>query len=291
MARKLVCLTNVIAPSVSTSEGCPVRTKGRVIISPKGQSSTISWELRFPDGEAVDLTDCMDNVGGPNAIPDLNELMAEVRFWDCDRNITSADVTVVDGANGIVTFDIPAGVRDTAGVYGLQIGILDAGTDSLIFSNSGLLSIERSGWGNLNQVTGPPTLEEIRMHVRDRASENTLLMAVEFDDAEIIDAIRWPIMQFNEAAPEAIRFNCGSFPYTYQWRNAIVGELMRTAAHHYMRNKLQAVSGGLTVDDKDKNREYLYLSDAYRVEWLKFIDEKKLEINMYAFFGSYGSGY
>ena len=45
--------------------------------------------------------------------------------------------------------------------------------------------------------------------------------------------------------------------FRHHWRNAIVAELLFTAAHHYVRNKMQAQSAGLAVDDKAKDKDYL----------------------------------
>ena len=121
--------------------------------------------------------------------------------------------------------------------------------------------------------------------------ENDLLMAVEFDDAEILEAIRHPVMKFNEMPPPLTPFTCKSFPFGHHWRNAIVAELMKTAAHHYMRNALKVSSGGLNVDDKNKYNEYLQFASLYIREWEDFITQKKVEINAGMFFGSQQSTY
>lgn len=297
--RSILCPVVSEAAPDSTHEGCTLRLKQRHFVLTKGQCGDGQWELRWPDGVTADLSDCINDelsvsASEPESLSIANdsEIRLKVRFQGCDRGDVLAEgtVTVVDAANGLVQFAIPKPICCNAGIYQFQIGMFRDGVMS--FSDGGLIDVEPGMWGNTDQQTGPPTLEEIRMHLRDRPAENDLLRAVEFDDAEILNAIKHPVMQWNETPPDLIyRFNCNNFPFRHHWRNAIVAELLRTAVHSYSRNKMQATSSGLTVDDKNKDREYLVLLQLYTAEWETFIARKKAEINVSEGFGSMASDY
>lgn len=308
MSRPISCVAGTISPEDSSSEGCPITTKRRIVSIDKGQTARICWPMRWRDGQAADLSDCFYPLGSESAghastsesfdadsesaADGDGDLVLKVRFRDA---CGSADeyptvvAAVADAVNGLACFTIPKQVAQNSGVYGFQIGIFEDA--DLLFVDSGVINVEAGLWGNTDQRTGPPTLEEIRYHLRDRAAENTLLRQVEFDDSELLMAISRPIAQFNETPPPICNFSCRNFPFKYHWLNAIVAELLRVSAHHYMRNCLQVNSGGLSIDDKNRYTQYLKYADMYIEEWKNFIIEKKVQINAEAFSGSSGSSY
>ena len=297
MAKLVNC--QIVAPEAedATHEGCAVLTKRRAIIIPKGTCGMAQWTLRWPDGQTADLSDCFptssaSESGSGSGSESESGLTLAARFQGCDRtsNLATVAVTLVDAQQGLVQFPLPPEVYLQAGIYQFQVALLQA-NGGVIFADSGIVSVEHGMWGDTNQMTGPPTLEEIRMHLRDRAVENDLLADVEFDDAEILNAIRQPVMYWNEQLPPLPHLNCNTFPYRHHWRNAIVAELLFTAVHHYMRNKMQATSAGLTVDDKNRDKEYLMVAGHYKQEWQEFVKMKKISINAQGFYGSMGSSY
>ena len=129
------------------------------------------------------------------------------------------------------------------------------------------------------------------MYLRDTVTENDLLDDVEYDDAEILFAVVQPVREWNEAPPPVAFFNCATFPYKHHWMKAITAELMRTAANHYLRNKMQSNQAGLALNDRDKNREYLELSQLYRQEWKDFVTREKIRINANLAMGTVLSDY
>ncbi len=165
--------------------------------------------------------------------------------------------------------------------------------DSPFFLDSGgIISVEPGLWGNTGNMSGPPTLQEIRYAIMDRVEENTLLRAVEFDDSDILEAVRWPVRQFNELSPDlGMSYSCNNFPFKYHWIQATVGRLLLAAVNHYMRNKMLASSGGLNVDDKNRDTDYLRLSKMYQDEWLEWAQLKKIELNASLAWGDCGSRY
>jgi len=279
MARKII-EPQSLAAGDSTHEGCTILTKQRQVAVDKGVAAKIVWPLRFPDGVAGDLSDLTN--------PEIR-----VRFEDICGNarlLGHMTATVTDAATGLISFDLPSEVYNMAGLYRFHIAVVNsAGVP--FFADRGLLSIESGLFGDISQATGPPTLQEIRLHMRDTAIENDLLADVEFDDTEIVAAIARPIQQWNETPPDIARHTCQTFPYRFHWLNATVGELLMTATHHYMRNKMKANAGGLSIDDKAKDRDYIQFAQLYSQEWQRFIITKKSEINLSRCYGSIGSDY
>lgn len=295
MSKPVNCQIVVPEAEDATHEGCAVLTKRRAFIIPKGQCGLAQWTMRWKDGQTADLSDCFPTNSSSESTSTSvaeSDLSIAVRFQGCDRtrNLATVEATLVDAKNGLVQFQIPETVCRHAGIYQFQIAVLQ-NNSSVVFADGGIISVEHGMWGDTNQMSGPPTIEEIRMHLRDRPEENDLLAAVEFDDAEILNAIRQPVMYWNEQLPPLPYLNCNNFPFRHHWRNAIVAELLFTAAHHYVRNKMQAQSAGLAVDDKAKDKDYLAIAMLYKQEWQEFVKMKKISINANSFYGSAGSSY
>lgn len=271
----------------ATHEGCIVATKRRHIPVPQGLCGQAVWIMRQKNGNALDLSSCLEDVDPDASVSveaDVNSV--KVRFRGCDRAEPLYQVTgsVLDAASGMVQFPVSP-ICKFPGIFEFQVAIVDPDGDPLIV-DGGLISVEPGLWGHTS-ISGPPTIQEIRLHLRDTGAENDLLGDYEFDDAEILESIRRPVMHFNEMPPTLRQYNCMNFPWRYQWLNATVAELLRTAAHHYVRNKMQASGSGLSVDDKNKNDDYLRIAKMYRDEWLEFIRLKKASLNMGGFAGSY----
>ncbi len=273
----------------STAEGCVIRTKRRHIPVNKGVVGTAVWIMRKSNGMAANFTACL---AGSDSVSEEDDMVVKVRFQGCDRSciIAEVDGVVQDSDHGIIEFEIPLSVSSNAGVYFFQAALMNG--DSPVFMDGGLISVEHGMWGDTSHMNGPPTIQDIRFATQDRQEANVLLRAYEYDDADILEAIRWPVAQFNETPPDlGRRFTCNNFPYRYHWIQAVVGRLMTAAAQHYVRNKMQAASGGMTVDDKNKDSDYLRFAQLYLQEWKEFLILKKVELNARQAFGSLGSGY
>ena len=292
MSRPVNCAAILPAAPDTVHEGCPVLTKRRHFLLTKGQTGLAQWQLRWPDGTPADISSCVSDPDDLTSVTS-DSMVLRARFQQCGEGYPFAEVNVYadDAANGQVSFNIPAELSEHAGIYSFQIALLD-GTN-VVFADGGLISVEAGLWGDIVDTNAPPTLQSIRMHLRDTTVENDLLMDVEFDDAEILYAVSHPVMEFNETPPSLSPYSCRSFPFKHFWRNAIVGELLKTAAHHYMRNKtkLTGSSGGLSGDDKDRDREYLTLATVYVQEWKDFVARKKVELNAQLAFDTFGSNY
>jgi hypothetical protein len=272
-----------------THEGCPVRTKRRHVAVNKGVAGIVEWTMRASNTKPANFSDCIPSGSLSN---DDSSAEVKVRFQGCDRGklLGEVDATIIESRIGMIEFPLPACVYQHSGIYQFQAALLNNG--SPVFIDSGIISVEHGLWGDTGHMGGPPTIEDIRFAIKDREAENDLLRAVEFDDAEILEAIRWPVMQFNEKPPSlSTRYNCNNFPFRYYWIQAIVARLLIMASHHYLRNKMQAASSGLSVDDKDKNAEYTQFAQLYLQEWQEFLSQKKVELNAQEAWGTVDSGY
>jgi hypothetical protein len=124
-------------------------------------------------------------------------------------------------------------------------------------------------------------------------ADNPLLDDVEFSDSEILYALVRPVRQFHEMPPPLSRhvFNTKNFPYKEHWVKATAGYLYSSAAAFYRRNQLKHSSGGMNIDDRNKETEYNRASDRMLGEWMNFAQAKKVECNAMEAMGAVESSY
>jgi len=140
---------------------------------------------------------------------------------------------------------------------------------------------------------GPPTLEEIRLSIRDNSgADNVLLDDVEFDSAEIIQSVMRPLQYWNEIPPPLNPLlTTKNFPFRELWLQGIQAYLFDIAANHYRRNQLAYSAGGMAIDDKNKEQQYVAASNRMLQMFQDNVKAKKIEINIAAFSGAIGSPY
>lgn len=289
---------NTIDLADAHHEGCLISGKTRVAIIDKGQQAAIRWTLQTRTGKPVDLSNCLCVFPGGEPTTDDPECVGDrvvARFKDpleCNRRNTiyCAEAAVLDPQPGRVVFAVPQDIADHAGIYQVEVALIDP-QGRVKTVDSGLLSVETGLWGSWDQQTGPPTIQEIRLQLRDTLGENDLLQDVEFDDAEILHSIVRPIQQWNEIPPPVATFRVNNFPFRYHWLQAICGNLLAIAAHWYRRNHLPSVHGSLQIADRNKEGPYLQESQRLQQEWRNFIRAKKVEINIRGGYGWTGSDY
>lgn len=286
----------VVTPEITVAEGCPVLTKLRNVVTKKGVAAVVEWPLLNAAGKSLDISDCFPTVQSQSEDGSLSESGEEgriaVRLTTCDERgpILEVDGVVKEAATGTIRFEVPSSAADYAGIYRMSIGVYSAG-DKLLFVDDGLLSVERSAFGDPLEMRGPPTLAEIRMAMRDSAGENNLLRNVEFSNDEIIFSIVRPIADWNETPPPVAPMTCNTFPWRHNWLKAVCGYLLQTAGFHYVRNKLSASHGGLQVNDKDKDNAYFALAQKFLDDWKLWLQSKKVQINIDSCYGGVDSIY
>lgn len=284
----------VVRPEDALAENCPVLTKFRAAVLQRGVSADVEWQLRDVNGDPIDLSGCTLSASSQSSEGDVGQLTVKVRIADAvlyGQCVYEVPGTITDATNGLIRFTPPAAVRDEANIYRLSIGLAN-NSAQIVWATDGLLSVERGLFGDPMQVTGPPTLQEIRLQIRDTVSENTLLAAMEFSDADIVYSLTRPLREFNETPPPLSQVFTGkNFPWHDAWLKATIANLLMIAADGYRRNRLATVQGGLTIDDKNKEPNYVQAAMLLRQEWLEFVMRKKVELNCNAAIGSLSSPY
>ena len=134
----------------------------------------------------------------------------------------------------------------------------------------------------VNNGGGPITFYEIRLSIRDTCPAiNYLLDALDFQPHEMAAAIRWPIDCWNETRPIFIqKYTPMNFPYRYNWREAVIGELMRMVGTWLQRNNLDYSIAGLTVKDTARWPEYMQMGEARVSAYKTWAAETKLQENI-----------
>jgi hypothetical protein len=291
---------NRVNAAITRMDRCPVSEKLRCHEISAGRQSKLVWNFVDENGTVLDLSipgDGSESASESESSPYTFSLRVREVTGMCatpDSVVTLA-VTLDDAETGqVVAANLPASISDYAGIYAEEWGIFQ--DDVLIYSNSCFLFVRRglfSAAGNLGQYdTGPPTLEEIRLSLRDHVAENQLLQNREFDAAELVQAITRPLMYWNEIAP-CLRppQTTISFPFRELWMCGIQAYLLEMAAHFYRRNNLAYNAGGVAVNDRDKDNPYMAASLQLRQKFERDCLAKKVEINRTLFSGSVPSPY
>lgn len=271
--------------------GVDLPTKKRAISINQSRKATVQFQLFNETGNPVDLVDC--GVGIQDV--DTGTVTVKIREVISTRNNDLFSVTgsVVDASIGLIEFEIPTTVVNNPGVYNCEVGIVD-NEMALVFSNHFYIWINRGLFGNPKYPNaGPPSLDNIRLYIRDNApEENLLLDDFEFDLAEVCQATELGVRYWNETQPPInVFYSTITYCARERWLQFIAGQLLIMASFRFRRNHLPYQAGGLAVDDQNKFGIYeqtgLRLVADYR-EWVK---QKKTEINCMMAISSHGSSY
>lgn len=288
---------NIVSAPVSTVNGQPVIGRMRAIPINQGQCAKLEWQLHDKDGNPVDLTPA----GFSEETPPNNPYAVVMRIKEqiaLGENIKPLELVadVVDAAKGKVEVQLTPALVKYAGIYYAEVALTtvppnDTVKPCVIFSNTFSLIISRSTFNN-DQVGGPPSIAEIRLHLRDSSpTESFLLDRVMFDDAEIALAITRPIQYWNEVPPPIGSYTTQSFPFRYHWLEGICANLFFMVAEQYRRNQLSYSAAGINIDDQNKEANYEQAGQqrwqAYR-DWVRL---QKASINLEGGYGEVGSQY
>lgn len=297
----------LIEAGIPQSDGCPILTRLPAFIATQGVPVTLQNIVRDRTGQPKDLsayfvaTESESDSDSDGDIDNQGSVVLRVKEWlaagtSSSRNpIWELPGEAVTPASGIVKCDLIESVVRQSGIYELNWGIKNA-SGAVVYAHRGILSVERSLFTDdpsvLSRNNGPPTLNEIRMWMMDSSpKENLLLQDMEFSDEQILLALTWPVQQWNEALPPIKPHTTRTFPYRGAWASGTLAQLYKMAASNYRRNRLDTRGGGLSVDDKNKEREYMAegvrLSDDYE-DWVR---QRKYSINVQMVAGNIHSQY
>ncbi len=274
--------------------GCEIGGRIKAIETRQGLVQTVGWTMVDENGAAVDLTPLGD-FPTSDSDPDKSHVQLTVKEsliipTSSDDTTSSIRGVVSSIMGGAVQFTPTAAMTARAGIYTAEAVVYDSDNNP-VFSNQFYYVVTR-GLNSTWASSCPPSIAEIRLHLRDSgAKDNPLLDNVQFDLAEIALAIERPVLYWNESLPPTRSYTTTTFPYRYNWLEAIVGELYRTAAHFYRRNNMAVQGGGIGVNDLNKAAEYEQIADKKWGEYKIWALKLKVSANARAMIGSYGSGY
>lgn len=307
---------NMITAKQTIVDGCAVLPKMQCHEVQMGQDARLLWHMKNQQGEAVNLTDCIAGCASQSSASSANSQANDMfdaistpgcgiqlrmrELSGCNPQLDQVhciDVDVMDSGTGFVRAkSLPEEITRHAGVYIEEWGVFTA-DNRMLFSNQCCTFIRRGLFGLSSNMSernlGPPTLEEIRLSMRDNSpADNLLLDDLEFDAAEISQAVMRPIQYWNEIPPP-IRpaQTTKTFPFREMWLLGIQAYLFDIAASHYRRNQMAYNAGGIAIDDKNKEQAYAGMSSRLMQQFQGMVQAKKIEINISLFAGSVGSSY
>lgn len=259
-----------------------------------GQQATVQWVLKAQDGRPISLNECgfTDSSLSVSEGGTVKKIVLRVRESLTRCETREFDAETVDPETGTLTFKLDHCVVAHPGIYIAEVAVLEIAEDlseNVLIANVFYLNVEV---GLQGAPTGPPTIAEIRLHLRDSASEeNFLIDTTKFDDAEIAASIQRPIMYWNETTPDVARYTTRNFPHRFHWMEAICGNLFLIAAEHFRANHMDYQAAGVAVNDMSKEQNYEAAAERRLQVWRDFVKKTKIAINLDGGYGSFGSGY
>jgi hypothetical protein len=284
---------SIVSAPISEQNGQPVLTRMRAISISQGQCATITWQMHDKDGLPVDLSAC-------NSLP--MKVVLRLRDQIALSNtspVVQVDGTVTDAPTGKVEVALTQNMVGVPGIFYGEMALInipaeEAGLPCVVFSNTFYVIINRSAFDARSQSRdgGPPSIAEIRLHLRDSApSESYLLENLMFDDAEIALAIGRPVMYWNEIPPPIRTFTTKNFPFRYHWLEGICANLFLMVAEQFRRNQLSYSAGGIQVDDQNKEAAYERAGQARWQAYREWVRGTKASINLEGCYGEVTSNY
>lgn len=287
-----------VSPNLSTVHQQPIPQRIRTIYVTGGQAVDVAWTMLDREGRPVNLAacGCGDTSLSSASAGTCPSYRLQYRENVGESVIREAEGEEVSAAVGQLTFSLTADQVAKPGVYFAEAQVLDhtSETPKVLFSNMFYLVINRSisASDETSRMRGPPTIAEIRLHLRDSSpQENFVLDNIKFDDAEIAMAITRPIEYWNEVPPPLRRYTTQNFPHRFHWLEAIVGQLYMLVAEHQRANNLQYQAGGIAVDDMNREMNYERAAQTRWQNWVAFVRARKASDNWNQFWGGIGSSY
>ncbi|NDD52766.1 hypothetical protein EBZ39_02610 [bacterium] len=289
---------NVISALIATTNSLPVLTRMRAMQITQGQCATINWQMIDNAGNPVDLTGCLPGVDPDNPLFAFTLRLKEQMSLGNERAVLSVPATISDALTGKVQAQLTPSMVNTPGIYYAEMALTTVPatpTESacVIFSNTFYLVINRSTFGPPSDIGGPPSIAEIRLHLRDSSpAESYLLEHLMFDDAEIALAISRPVMYWNEIPPPLDQiYNTQNFPFRYHWLEGICANLFFMVAEQFRRNQLDYSAGGVAINDQNKEASYERAGQTRWQAYREWVRATKASINLESCYGEVTSTY
>jgi len=295
-------MAEVISPEIPNVEDCPALSRTPVYVVPGGENPIIEHPFKDKDGNPLNFChlwpcDSEDSQSAGDVTGSTFMRMKEVvsPAHPCHNPVVEVEGEMVNPETGTAHYGpLDNYHTDRPGVYELSFAVKDG--DTIVATDMSLMWIERSLFVDpMVDDTfhkGPPGVQNLRMALLDFPESNLLLDDYEFKIDQLMHALTWPVTTWN-STPPPLRpaLDTRDFPFRNEWTQATCGILFRHAAHGYRRNHLPYSAGGVSVDDHNKETQYLQASELVLSEYKDFVRYKKLEINTSLCTGSVNSIY
>jgi hypothetical protein len=292
-----------IIAQIPEIDNCPILTRLKAFVIDQGVTSTLQHTFRDRTGNPIDLSGWLSspNSASTSSNPPAGMVKIRVKEWVAEGNNPCVNPLYEnwgdssDPVNGVVEANLTDDMVAQAGIYEVHWAVIDE-SGRAVLVDRGIMSVERSLFAldveEIYKNRGPATLQEIRMMMMDSSrNENILLDDIEFHDEQILLALAKPIRLWNETPPPIDVYTTRTFPFRGAWTSAVLGELHIIAANRYRRNRLAHTAGGVSIDDLNKEREYMAEGQRLVQEYTAWMSNKKIAMNMRRFVGSSLSEY
>lgn len=273
-------VTTIEKPMMTYVDKSALTSKMRSFSISTQQSANLEFVFQNENGDAFDLTN----------VP-INNIKAILAEAVSGGRTLEPIVSYIDAKNGKLNIYLTTQMTSISGVYNLIVQLFDSNKKEVLVRDDRAL-VYISGV-SLSTKIGPPTILEIRLQLRDSSpEENSLLDGYNFSDEEIAIATMKPIQYFNETDPDVgIYFDTTNFPSRYYWTEGIIGQLFRIVEEYQRKNNLQYNSGGLSVDDRNKEQNYAQAGERHWATFAEWAKRKKVKINIANGYGIINSYY
>lgn len=201
--------------------------------------------------------------------------------WDLEGNILDQEEH-----RGFVEFKLTNHHTCRPGIFEGSINRYVMG-DHLVDTWPVLIAIEPPAMALLDAApSGPLLIPEIRLAIYDIDNQNNgapfsnLLDDTEFEDIDLVYAMRRVVQLWNETPPPVSQYTPQNFPYRYWWLQGTVAHLLQMSAARYRRNRLAYQAGGIAVDDQSKSSEYEKQANMLLDQFNGWMMREKYRINM-----------
>jgi len=226
----------------------------------------------------------VDDAGNPqdlNNLPDIGfkayirEAVAHTPVRQCDVSVTNADA-------GKLKIHITPVLSSMPGIFnGSVICYPTANENAIIKECPFYLYITYPL--SCSDTAGPMSLTELRMYLRDSSPEENLLIdGYNYSDEEILLAMKLTIQKFNDMPPRENFpvFNSATFPFRSLLLDGMLGQLFFMVSEYHRKNNLQYSAGGVSINDKNKEPNYLQAANMHWQEFLRNAKAEKVKLNM-----------
>jgi hypothetical protein len=291
---------------ISPIEVSPSSAPGQIKVIRVSQNARkqIVFNLTDDSGQSVDLKAEVENPPAPDA--DFTPQAAAtgsnvgIRLLSASSVLTdngriNLEGTILDQEEhrGFVEFTLPTQDTTRPGIYELYIERYIKGGEYTSDTWPVLLAIEPPAMALLDDCPiGPLLIPEVRLALYDLDNQtdgapfSNLLDDTEFQDVDIVFAMRRAVQLWNETPPPVVRYTPNNFPYRYWWLQATCAELLIMSARRYRRNRLAYQAGGIAIDDQSKANEYEQVGRQVMQDFMEWMRTEKYRINMNVTWGT-----